>query len=89
MRIVRVWGCVGVSARHRAERLRYVADGFQVRLELEDCPMDVMVTGSCTLDPMTEHVSVAQQICQHVGLDPDTDLIIEATEAAPGKEHKS
>jgi hypothetical protein len=53
-----------------------------VQLEVDDCPIEVMVTGSCTLDPQAEHIAVAHSICRFVGLDSATDIVIDETVAA-------
>jgi hypothetical protein len=66
-----------------------VADGHQLRLELDNWPEEVLVTGSCTLDPVEEHLSVARAVCAHVGLDSTTAIIVEAAEGKPSKPHAS
>lgn len=73
----------------RAERLRYFADGHQVTLEIDDCPIDVMVTGSVTLDPQEDHLEVARAICTHVGLDPETDISVEKLAGPVYKPHSN
>eukprot|EP00036_Acanthoecidae_sp_10tr_P011686 CAMPEP_0182918210 /NCGR_PEP_ID=MMETSP0105_2-20130417/1954_1 /TAXON_ID=81532 ORGANISM="Acanthoeca-like sp., Strain 10tr" /NCGR_SAMPLE_ID=MMETSP0105_2 /ASSEMBLY_ACC=CAM_ASM_000205 /LENGTH=169 /DNA_ID=CAMNT_0025055271 /DNA_START=41 /DNA_END=550 /DNA_ORIENTATION=+ len=76
-----------ISVTVAAERLRYFTDGYQVRLELDDCLVEVMVTGSITLDPVEEHMAVAKAICKHCGLDPEHDLIVEKVENKATKLH--
>eukprot|EP00035_Acanthoeca_spectabilis_P002964 m.90509 g.90509 ORF g.90509 m.90509 type:complete len:184 (+) comp11853_c0_seq3:151-702(+) len=78
-----------VSVTVTAERLRYFADGHQVTLEIDDCPIEVMVTGSVTLDPQEDHLEVARAICTHVGLDPETDISVEKLAGPVYKPHSN
>ena len=80
------------TAMHRsAERLRYFGDGHQLRFELDGWPEEVLVTGSCTLDPIEEHLAVARAVCAHTGLSPTAAIIVDAVDSKPtqSKPHSS
>ena len=47
----------------------------------------VLVTGSCTLDPVEEHIKVARAICVHAELNPESAIIVESSENKPAKPH--
>eukprot|EP00041_Stephanoeca_diplocostata_P014356 m.260037 g.260037 ORF g.260037 m.260037 type:complete len:182 (-) comp19672_c1_seq4:340-885(-) len=84
---VKVFSCAVTDITVVGERLRYFADGHLIRLDLED-GSDVLVTETCTLGPRAEHEAVADEICRFLGLNPETNVSIEAVPEKSRKQHK-